>query len=200
MKNVEYNSRWGINGKWPYMDLPTKKKESSNPLNGLCRKYLERELESYLHSDLLDLLSEGPSKFSNSYVVAGFDWVVEKWFRISKNSIFGDREKDTILCDKLLLYFSIMRDKFGLSIPRRSLHSNKMKTFHEHYDTSYDPQSMVYNLKYNFLLKSSKARLLDDNKHPLRLHGHIAEEDTYVCRDDGVPYLVDEDEMIQVVD
>jgi hypothetical protein len=87
-----------------------------------------------------------------------------------------------------------MRDKFGLSIPRQSLDTHNMKTVHEHYAT-YDPQSMDYNLMKYYL---SKVILLLEENHPLRLHGHIVEEDTYVCRNDDVPYLVDEDGMIQV--
>ena len=92
----------------------------SHPLSSIYLKYLERELDIYLSSELLNSFrneQDNNNKHHHVYsdVVVVFEWVVNKVKEIEKSIGFRGIEKESGLFSKLESFFSIMRDKFNLS-------------------------------------------------------------------------------------
>jgi hypothetical protein len=93
----------------------------SHPLSSIYLKYLERELDIYLSSELLSSFrneQDNNNKHHHIYsdVVVVFEWVVNKVKEIEKSIGFRGIEKESGLFSKLESFFSIMRDKFNLSL------------------------------------------------------------------------------------
>jgi hypothetical protein len=93
----------------------------SHPLSSIYLKYLERELDIYLSSELLNSFrneQDNNNKHHHVYsdVVVVFEWVVNKVEEIEKSNGFRGIEKESGLFSKLESFFSIMRDKFNLSL------------------------------------------------------------------------------------
>lgn len=94
----------------------------SHPLSSIYLKYLERELDIYLSSELLNSFRNEQDNNNKHHhhvysdVVVVFEWVVNKVKEIEKSIGFRGIEKESGLFSKLESFFSIMRDKFNLSL------------------------------------------------------------------------------------